>query len=50
MAHDPGLSSLRLGVEVQVQQDVHVRAGGIADDLQMLTHALEDLAVDVELG
>src|SRR5205085_6158312 len=42
--------SFRLEVEVEVQQDVDVRAGALAERRQLLTQGGEDVAIRVQLG
>src|SRR5262249_35162828 len=39
-----------LGVEVEVEQQIDVRAGALADGFQMQAQILEKVTVDVELG
>src|SRR5450432_18 len=39
-----------LGVEIQVEQDVDVRSGAVADRFKMHPQIAQDLAVDIDLG
>src|ERR1700686_3706490 len=39
-----------LGVEIQVEQDVDIRSGAVADRFKMHPQIAQDLAVDIDLG
>src|SRR5450631_1444030 len=42
--------TLGLGVEIQVEQDVDIRSGAVADGFKMHAQIAQDLAVDIDLG